>query len=133
MTRPLLLALALAAPLPFTGSSALAQTQQVVIRVDGATPAPEGAVLRGLDRTNGAIQDFTLAPGETLQYERLVVTLRECRYPEGNAQTEAFAFLTIRDVRSEDPAFEGWMFASSPALSSLDHPRYDVWVLNCKI
>ena len=27
--------------------------------------------------------------------------------------------------------FKGWMFASSPALSALDHPRYDVWVLSC--
>jgi hypothetical protein len=30
-----------------------------------------------------------------------------------------------------DPVFSGWMVASSPALSALDHPRYDVWVLNC--
>ena len=28
--------------------------------------------------------------------------------------------------------FSGWMFASSPALSALDHPVYDIWVLECK-
>ncbi|MCW8843320.1 MAG: DUF2155 domain-containing protein, partial [Rhodobacteraceae bacterium] len=33
---------------------------------------------------------------------------------------------------SEAPLFQGWMIASSPALSALDHPRYDVWVLRCK-
>ena len=27
--------------------------------------------------------------------------------------------------------FSGWMFASSPALSFMDHPIYDVWVLDC--
>ena len=32
---------------------------------------------------------------------------------------------------SETPLFSGWMLASSPALSALDHPRYDVWVLSC--
>ena len=37
----------------------------------------------------------------------------------------------IRDVRETAPRFSGWMFASSPALSALDHPRYDVWVVSC--
>ena len=27
--------------------------------------------------------------------------------------------------------FSGWMFASSPGLSAMDHPIYDVWVLEC--
>jgi hypothetical protein len=27
--------------------------------------------------------------------------------------------------------FTGWMFASSPALSALEHPVYDLWVLDC--
>lgn len=27
--------------------------------------------------------------------------------------------------------FRGWMFASSPALNALEHPVYDVWVINC--
>lgn len=31
-----------------------------------------------------------------------------------------------------DRIFSGWMFASSPGLNSLDHPVYDVWVIDCK-
>ena len=27
--------------------------------------------------------------------------------------------------------FSGWMLASSPALNALEHPVYDVWVLDC--
>ena len=27
--------------------------------------------------------------------------------------------------------FSGWMFASSPALSAMEHPVYDLWVLDC--
>ncbi len=27
--------------------------------------------------------------------------------------------------------FRGWMFASSPALNALEHPVYDVWVIDC--
>ena len=31
------------------------------------------------------------------------------------------------------PVFSGWMFASSPALSALEHAVYDVWVLDCRM
>lgn len=28
--------------------------------------------------------------------------------------------------------FSGWMFKSSPALNGVEHPVYDVWVIDCK-
>lgn len=31
-----------------------------------------------------------------------------------------------------DRIFSGWMFASSPALNAMEHPVYDVWVIDCK-
>jgi len=91
-----------------------------------------GAILRGLDRITGAVNNFSMAVGETLEFERLEVTLEACRYPVGDINSDAFALLKIRDIRNEEPSFHGWMFASSPALSALDHPRYDVWVLTCE-
>lgn len=91
-----------------------------------------GAILRGLDRITGAVNNFSMVIGETLQFERLEVTLEACRYPVGNINADAYALLKIRDIRNEEPSFYGWMFASSPALSALDHPRYDIWVLSCE-
>jgi len=91
-----------------------------------------GAILRGLDRITGAVNNFSMAVGETLEFERLEVTLEACRYPVGNINADAYALLKIRDIRNEEASFYGWMFASSPALSALDHPRYDVWVLSCE-
>ena len=44
----------------------------------------------------------------------------------------AFAYLVIRDDNREERLFEGWMFASAPALNALDHARYDIWVLGCE-
>jgi len=90
-----------------------------------------GAVLRGLDKLNGTSVDMNLAHGETAQLGRLTVMLRECRYPADDLAGDAFAFLTIQDTTKTDPIFEGWMIASSPALSAMEHPRYDVWVLRC--
>ena len=90
-----------------------------------------GAVLRSMDKMSGDVDDFELIPAHTKQLGRLQVTLGECRYPEGNPTGDAFAFLVIRNAGAELPVFEGWMIASSPALSALDHARYDIWVLRC--
>jgi len=91
----------------------------------------DGAVLRGLDRVTGALEDLELANGESRKFGRLAVTVSECRFPAGNPAGDAYAYLVIRAEGAERPAFEGWMIASSPALNALDHPRYDVWVLRC--
>ena len=28
--------------------------------------------------------------------------------------------------------FTGWMFAASPGLHAVEHPIYDVWLIDCK-
>ena len=98
-----------------------------VVRVETAG----GALLRGIDKVSGEVRDIELATGGQETLGRLTVELGECRYPVENPNGDAYAFLTVTATGLEAPAFEGWMVASSPALSALDHPRYDVWVIRC--
>lgn len=91
----------------------------------------EGAVLRGLDRVNGQLEDHELQAGEAVTLGPLSIRLLECRYPADNPAGDAFARLDI--ASGEETVFRGWMLASSPALNAMDHPRYDVWVLRCTI
>ncbi|MFK7755058.1 MAG: DUF2155 domain-containing protein [Sedimentitalea sp.] len=90
-----------------------------------------GAVLRGLDKVNGETQDFELFSGGGRAVFGLEVDLTDCRFPSDNPTGDAFAYLSIRDARDQELAFEGWMIASAPALNALDHSRYDIWVLRC--
>ncbi len=92
-----------------------------------------GAQLRILDKLTGEVQDVTLARGQSMTTGRLTVQLDACRSPADNTVAEADAHLTILDDASPDPVFNGWMLATAPALSALDHPRYDVWVLRCDV
>jgi len=101
-------------------------------REDTRVLSAPGALLRGLDKVSGEVTDLALDVGETVAIGRLSVTLEECRYPADDPAGDAFAHLTIRAEGLEGPAFDGWMIASSPALSALDHPRYDVWVMRCR-
>lgn len=90
-----------------------------------------GGTVRWLDKVTGATTDLTLSRGQALTQGFLTIQLDDCRVPAADPSSDAFAHLTIRDTRVDTPVFSGWMIASSPALSALDHPRYDVWVLSC--
>lgn len=96
-----------------------------------ATSQGSGALLRGLDKVSGQSEDITVPTGGQAKFGNITVKMSECRYPQGSISSEAYAHLTIVDERTPDPLFDGWMIASSPALSAMDHPRYDVWVIHC--
>ena len=93
----------------------------------------EGGILRWLDKLTGETADIELVRGQEAVSGRLTIRLDSCRFPTENPASDAEAHLTIMDSGVAAPVFEGWMVASSPALSALDHPRYDVWVLRCSL
>lgn len=124
--RTTLLAFCLAA----ISGAAAAQTGQIANQE--RTTAVNEVSLKALDMLNGATTDLTVAVGETARFGRLEITAETCRVPADDPKGDASVFLRIRDTREDEPRFTGWMFASSPALSALDHPRYDVWVVGCE-
>jgi hypothetical protein len=92
------------------------------------------AVLQGLDKITARISTFEVAVGDTARFGTLLITVHACREAPPIDPPEAAAFLEIKEVKPDEaPAarFSGWMFASSPALSALEHPIYDVWVTGC--
>lgn len=98
-----------------------------------ATSVRPGARLRGLDKMTGRTTTVDIAAGGEEMVDRLRVRLEACRAPDDNAQHGTMAFVEIWDTKQDapDPVFSGWMFAESPALSAMDHPRYDLWVISC--
>jgi hypothetical protein len=114
--------LRLAAILVCMCSAALAQQE---------TTVASGAVLRGLDKTSGTTKDIEMTAGAIVEFGRLSIVLRECRYPVGNPSGDAYAAVEVVEAGREGKVFSGWFIASAPALSAMDHPRYDVWVMRC--
>jgi|TARA_R110000787_G_scaffold68914_8_gene153820 hypothetical protein len=90
-----------------------------------------GAVLRALDKVSGAARDVEITRGQSVEIGSLTVQLNDCRFPVGNPSGDAYAELEITESGGDGRLFSGWMIASSPALSALEHPRYDVWVIRC--
>lgn len=93
------------------------------------------AVLRGLDKVTARISTIEAPIGETVRFGTLRILAQTCRTRPPEEPPETTVFLEITDIKpGETPVrlFTGWMFASSPALSALEHPVYDVWVIDCK-
>lgn len=93
-------------------------------------------VLQTLDKITGRVRTAETAIDAPLSFGTLEITARACRKRPPEETPESAAFLEIRDIKpGEAPKalFQGWMFASSPALSALEHPVYDVWVIDCKM
>lgn len=94
------------------------------------------AVLQGLDKPNARVQTLEVKVGQETHFGPLSIMVRGCRKTTPEDEPESAAFLEISDERAKDAqaqmVYKGWMFASSPALSALEHPIYDVWVLDCK-
>lgn len=97
-----------------------------------ASSAPAG-ILRALDKVSGATRDFVVPASTEAEIFGLTVLLSDCRYPSDDPDGDAVAFVTVRETDATKVWFEGWMFASAPALSALDHGRYDVWVVGCDV
>jgi hypothetical protein len=93
-------------------------------------------VLRTLDKSTARTDTIEVNIGETVEFGSLFIKVQSCRKSEPLDKPESASFLQIWEVPvnsdKSEWVFSGWMFASSPALSAMDHSVYDVWVLDCK-
>ena len=95
---------------------------------------PPVLVMRGLDKITGRPTDIIAPVGKPVQFATLTITARYCYSTPPSETPETSAFLQIDDHRPDQGAkhvFSGWMYASSPSLNGMEHPLYDVWVINC--
>ena len=97
--------------------------------------AADTTILRWLDKVTGRVSTLEARVGETVAIGTLSIQVYTCMTRPPEEAPESAAFLKIIDRQSElsnAEVFSGWMFASSPALSAMDHAVYDVWVLDCE-
>lgn len=118
-----------------------------------AAPAePEGPPGRRQRRRYAIVQAVDKVTAETMRFEvevngrpvafnkTLIFRARACEVSASDERArDAVAYMEIsvqprggapvQDVRQ---LFRGWMFASSPGVSGLQHPVYDAWIVGCR-
>ena len=108
-----------------------AVSAQTTVWLDGRR-----ATMQALDKITARISTLSAPVGEARQFGTLEVTIQRCAFHPPEEAPENAAYVVIRDLGydpSVEPAevFSGWMFSSSPAISALEHPVYDITLLAC--
>ena len=92
--------------------------------------------LKALDKITAKTSAIKLAIGEKKFFGSLEIKALKCQLSESEDSTDTVAYLQVRDLSSKDNnqvfLFNGWTFASSPTLRSIDHPIYDLWITSCE-
>jgi hypothetical protein len=121
------------------GLATIAAVAAGAAQAQGPVLEHQVAVLQGLDKVTARISPVRAPLDTATTFGTLEIVARTCRETPPTEPPESAAFLEIRELPpASDPdgprteLFSGWMFASSPAVSTLEHPVYDVWVVDCE-
>ena len=92
--------------------------------------------IKALDKITAKTLAIKLGIGEKKYFGSLEIKGLKCQLSENNEFSDAVAYLQVRDLDAKDNnqvfLFNGWTFASSPTLQSMDHPIYDLWITGCE-
>lgn len=92
--------------------------------------------LGALNKITAKLETIQISRDEKVKFGTLEITMRNCQSNPPEETPESVAFIEVVDYGQTNVAteiFKGWMFASSPAISALEHAVYDVWVTDCNI
>ena len=92
--------------------------------------------IMALDKITAKTSSIKLTIGEKKFFGPLEIKALKCQLSENNDSTDTVAYLQVKDLSTKDNnqvfLFNGWTFASSPTLRSIDHPIYDLWITSCE-
>ena len=92
--------------------------------------------IKALDKITAKTSAIRLGIGEKKFFGSLEIKALKCQLSEDNEFMDDVAYLQVKDLSTKDNnqvfLFNGWTFASSPTLQSIDHPIYDLWITGCE-
>lgn len=92
------------------------------------------AKLQGLNKVTAKTSEIKVKVGESTKFGNLNITIKKCSKKPDSEKNESVALMEIWDEipgQTRNKSFYGWMFSASPAISALEHPIYDVILLEC--
>ena len=88
-----------------------------------------------LDKITAKTSDISLSLGEIKKFGLLEIKALKCGEVNSLSEPGQAAYIQVKDVSDNENnqvfVFNGWTFSSSPTLKPLDHPVYDLWLVNC--
>ncbi|WP_395777161.1 DUF2155 domain-containing protein [Aquidulcibacter sp.] len=113
-----------------------------------------GVMIGALDREKGTNVRVRVPVGSQVTYGSLRLKLSACYASNPEDPFESWAFVEVldmgrqntnqlavlpqrnrrdmREANKERVIRKGWIIASSPAVTPIDHPTYDMWLVSCE-
>ncbi len=92
--------------------------------------------LTALDKITAKTSSLRLALGENSFFGPLEIKALKCQKSQNEFTFDTIAYIQVKDLSNKENdqvfVFNGWTFASSPTLQSIDHPVYDLWITSCE-
>ena len=101
------------------------------------------ALIRALNKQTGKTKDIEIPVNDEQMFENILIKVFACYTRPEDETPENSAFIKVNEtntsfkeeinsVKQGNLIFSGWMFSSSPSLVAMEHPNYDIWLLECK-
>lgn len=89
-----------------------------------------------LDKITAKTSNINLFLGETKKFGLLEIKALKCGNIESQPEQGQAAYIQVKDLTDNLSnkvfVFNGWTFSTSTTLNPLDHPVYDLWLVNCE-
>ncbi len=131
------------------GDEMLPQGPRIVREAPGT-----GVVITALNRETGYKLSFGVRVGQTVTFEQLSVKVSACYKSNPEDPDESYAYVDVidngsvettplavlpqrdrarkREAKKIEYLRRGWIIASSPTVTPIDHPIYDMWLVRCE-
>jgi hypothetical protein len=112
------------------------------------------ALFFGLNRETGQSMRFRVAVGKAVSYNQITINLKNCFRSNPDEPRESWAYVDVidngepphpqlavlaqrnrakmREANGRKLIKQGWIIASSPDVTAIDHPFLDVFLLQCE-
>lgn len=92
------------------------------------------ALMQAMDKVTGRVNKITVPVNSKISFGDFSLVLRSCKKRPAEETPENFAFVDVTDKSfgtDEYNIFRGWIVSSTPGINAIEHPIYDVWLLEC--
>jgi hypothetical protein len=93
------------------------------------------AYLQVLNKITARNSTLEIKAGESEKFGNIEIKVKDCWKAPPEEKPEVTTLLEVYEEKlgeKKQRIFYGWMLASSPAISALEHPVYDIVVIDCK-
>ena len=86
-----------------------------------------------LDKISNKLVEKSIKVNESDFIETLNIQVYSCFTEPPNEIPEDYVLMDVKDnfQEQETSIYKGWMISSSPDVTPLEHPIYDLWLLGC--